>query len=617
MLGHGTVSIHAENIMPVIKQWLYSDKDIFVREVVSNACDAISKHRRLVASGEAEKDENPYRIDVVVDKAAGTLTFTDNGIGMTADEVEKYIAQVAFSGASDFIQKYAKDGETEDTKIIGHFGLGFYSVFMVSKKVVIDTKSYTGAPAVRWTSEDGMSYDMEESDRTARGTSITLYISNEDADFLNVWTVRATLEKHCAFMPAPIYLSEVPEPAKDGEEAPEKKEPEQVNDPNPLWMRKPTDCTDEDYKAFYHKVFHDYEDPLFWIHLNAEYPFNLKGILYFPRIKNELSASEGMVKLYNNQVFVADNIKEVIPEFLLLLKGVIDCPDLPLNVSRSFLQNDGYVRKMSAYITRKVADRLLSEFNNNREEYQRYWDDIHPFVKYGFMRDDKFYDRAKKALLFKTTAGTYLTLEEYRNRNADGDECTVYYTSDEKRQAQMIKLYTDQGKDVIILNTLIDTNFISFLEYAEHDQKITFRRVDAAADSLTEDGEVAEDDRAKLETRFRAAMNDSEIAVTLKPFKSDDMIAMITVDEQNRRMSEMSARWGGRDMNLPEKRTLVLNSKHPLIHWIESAPDGEETDSVCAQVADLAEMARQPLVAERMVEFLKRSNALLTKLIQK
>lgn len=617
MLGHGTVSIHAENIMPVIKQWLYSDKDIFMREVVSNACDAISKHRRLIASGEAEKDENPYRIDVVVDKAAGTLTFTDNGIGMTADEVEKYIAQVAFSGASDFIQKYAKDGENEDTKIIGHFGLGFYSVFMVSKKVVIDTKSYTGAPAVRWTSEDGMSYDMEESDRTERGTSITLTINDADSDFLNVWTVRATLDKHCAFMPVPIYLSEIPEPAREGEEAPEKKEPEQVNDPNPLWMRKPTDCTDEDYKAFYHKVFHDYEDPLFWIHLNAEYPFNLKGILYFPRIKNELSASEGMVKLYNNQVFVADNIKEVIPEFLLLLKGVIDCPDLPLNVSRSFLQNDGYVRKMSAYITRKVADRLLSEFNNNREEYQRYWDDIHPFVKYGFMRDDKFYDRAKKALLFKTTSGAYLTLEEYRNRNADGEECTVYYTSDEKRQAQMIKLYTDQGRDVVILNTLIDTNFISFLEYAEHEQKITFRRVDAATDSLTEEGETSEDDRAKLEARFRAAMNDSELTVSLKPFKSDDMIAMITVDEQNRRLTEMSARWGGRDMNLPEKRTLALNSKHPLIHWIENAPDGEETNAVCAQVADLAEMARQPLVAERMVEFLKRSNALLTKLIEK
>ena len=627
MLGHGTVSIHAENIMPVIKQWLYSDKDIFVREVVSNACDAISKHRRLVTAGEAEKDENPYRIDVVVDKAGGTVTFTDNGIGMTADEVEKYIAQVAFSGASDFIAKYAKEGENEDTKIIGHFGLGFYSVFMVSKKVVIDTKSYTDAPAVRWTSEDGMSYDMEESDRTARGTSITLYISDEDADFLNYWTIRSTLEKHCAFMPAPIFLSEVPEPKKEDEAAeenkeaetkePEAKESEQVNDPNPLWMRKPADCTDDDYKNFYHKVFHDYDDPLFWIHLNAEYPFNLKGILYFPRIKNELSASEGVVKLYNNQVFVADNIKEVIPEFLLLLKGVIDCPDLPLNVSRSFLQNDGYVRKMSAYITRKVADRLVSEFNNNREAYQHYWDDIHPFVKYGCIRDDKFYDRAKKALMYKTTKGEYLTLEEYRSRNAEGDACTVYYTSDEKRQAQMINMYTEQGKDVVILNTLIDTNFISFLEYADRDQKVTFRRVDAAADSLTEEGETNEDDRAKLETRFRNAMNDQELTVTLKPFKSDDMIAMITVDEDNRRMSEMSARWGGRDLNLPEKRTLVLNAKHPLVKWIENAPDGENTDSVCAQVADLAEMARQPLVAERMVEFLKRSNALLTQLIEK
>ena len=617
MLGHGTVSIHAENIMPVIKQWLYSDKDIFMREVVSNACDAISKHRRLVASGEAEKDENPYRIDVVVDKAAGTLTFTDNGIGMTADEVEKYIAQVAFSGASDFIQKYAKDGENEDTKIIGHFGLGFYSVFMVSKKVVIDTKSYTGAPAVRWTSEDGMSYDMEESDRTERGTSITLTINDADSDFLNVWTVRATLDKHCAFMPVPIYLSEIPEPAREGEEAPEKKEPEQVNDPNPLWMRKPTDCTDEDYKAFYHKVFHDYEDPLFWIHLNAEYPFNLKGILYFPRIKNELSASEGMVKLYNNQVFVADNIKEVIPEFLLLLKGVIDCPDLPLNVSRSFLQNDGYVKKMAAYITRKVADRLTSEFNNKREDYQRYWDDIHPFVKYGCMKDEKFYDRVKKALLFKTTAGDYLTLEEYRARNCDGEECTVYYASDDKRQAQMIRLYTDQGKDVVLLNTLIDANFISFLEYAEHDDKITFKRVDAAADGLTEDGETSEDERKQLETLFRAAVKDDQLDVQLKPFKADDMIAMITVDEQNRRFAEMSARWGGPEMNLPQKRTLLLNSKHPLVSWLKTAEAGENTDAVCEQIVDLAEMARQPLVADRMVEFLKRSNALLTKVIAK
>ena len=627
MYGKGTVSINAENIMPVIKQWLYSDKDIFIRELVSNGCDAISKHKRLVSTGEAVKDDAPYRVDVVVDKEAGTLSFSDNGIGMTAEEVEKYIAQVAFSGAADFISKYASQEGDDETKIIGHFGLGFYSCFMVSDKVVVESKSYTDAPAVRWISTDGMEYETEESDRTERGTTITLTISESDKDFLNLWTVRETLEKHCAFMPVPIYLSEIkpPKPESeektgDGEGKPEEvpAEPEQINDTNPLWMRKPTDCTDEDYKEFYRKVFHDYEEPLFWIHLNAEYPFNLKGILYFPRIKNEFSASEGMVKLYNNQVFVADNIKEVIPEFLLLLKGVIDCPDLPLNVSRSFLQNDGYVKKMAAYITRKVADRLTSEFNNKREDYQRYWDDIHPFVKYGCIKDEKFYDRVKKALLFKTTSGEYLTLEEYRTRNADGEECTVYYASDEKRQAQMIKLYTDQGKDVVLLDTLIDNNYISFLEYAERDSKITFKRIDAAADGLTEDGETSEDDRKLLETRFRAAVGDDTLEVQLKPFKSNDMIAMITVDEQNRRFAEMSARWGGKDMVLPEKRTLVLNASHPLVSWIKDAEeDGDLTRSVCAQVADLAEMARQPLVADRMVEFLKRSNELLTMVIQK
>ena len=627
MYGKGTVSINAENIMPVIKQWLYSDKDIFIRELVSNGCDAISKHKRLVSTGEAVKDDAPYRVDVVVDKEAGTLSFSDNGIGMTAEEVEKYIAQVAFSGAADFISKYASQEGDDETKIIGHFGLGFYSCFMVSDKVVVESKSYTDAPAVRWISTDGMEYETEESDRTERGTTITLTISESDKDFLNLWTVRETLEKHCAFMPVPIYLSEIkpPKPESeektgDGEGKPEEvpAEPEQINDTNPLWVRKPTDCTDEDYKEFYRKVFHDYEEPLFWIHLNAEYPFNLKGILYFPRIKNEFSASEGMVKLYNNQVFVADNIKEVIPEFLLLLKGVIDCPDLPLNVSRSFLQNDGYVKKMAAYITRKVADRLTSEFNNKREDYQRYWDDIHPFVKYGCIKDEKFYDRVKKALLFKTTSGEYLTLEEYRTRNADGEECTVYYASDEKRQAQMIKLYTDQGKDVVLLDTLIDNNYISFLEYAERDSKITFKRIDAAADGLTEDGETSEDDRKLLETRFRAAVGDDTLEVQLKPFKSNDMIAMITVDEQNRRFAEMSARWGGKDMVLPEKRTLVLNASHPLVSWIKDAEeDGDLTRSVCAQVADLAEMARQPLVADRMVEFLKRSNELLTMVIQK
>lgn len=620
-MSKGTVSINAENIMPVIKQWLYSDKDIFVREMISNACDAIRKLRWLASTGQATLDDAPDRIDVVVDKEAGTLTFIDNGIGMTEDEVVKYIAQVAFSGATDFITKYTKEEDKgEGASIIGHFGLGFYSAFMVSDKVVIDSKSYTDAPAVRWTSEDGMEYEIEPSDRTERGTGITLYIDEADKDFLDKWTVRSTLQKHCAFMPVPIFLSEVekPEEPKEGEEPKKPAEPEQINDTNPLWMKRPADCTDEEYKAFYHKVFNDFEDPLFWIHLNAEYPFNLKGILFFPKIKNEFTASEGVIKLYNNQVFVADNIKEVIPEFLMLLKGVIDCPDLPLNVSRSFLQNDGYVKKMAAYITRKVADRLVSEFNTKREDYQKYWDDIHMFVKYGCIRDQKFYDRVKPALIYKTTAGEYVTLEEYINRNCPDDENkTVYYASDDKRQAQMIKLYTDQDKDVVLLNTLIDDDFVSHLEFTDHDSKVSFKRVDADTESFTENGETDETARLKLEGLFRKAMDDDTVDVQLKPFKDEGMIAMITVDEQSRRFTEMSSRWGRGGMSLPEKRTLVLNEKHPLVKWLSAAEESDDTEAICAQVADLAEMARQPLVADRMVEFLRRSNALLTQLVQK
>ena len=618
-MSKGTVSINAENIMPVIKQWLYSDKDIFVRELISNGCDAVKKFRWLVANGQAPVDENPDRIDVVVDKEAGTLSFSDNGIGMSEEEIIKYIAQVAFSGATDFITKYASEGDGKGADIIGHFGLGFYSAFMVSDKVVIDSKSYTDAPAVRWISADGMEYETEPSDRETRGTTITLYISEADKDFLNLWTVRDTLKKHCAFMPVPIFLSEVkaPEEPKEGEEPAEPKAPEQINDTEPLWMKRPADCTDEEYKAFYHKVFTDFEEPLFWIHLNAEYPFNLKGILYFPKIRNEFTASEGVIKLFNNQVFVADNIKEVIPEFLMLLKGVIDCPDLPLNVSRSFLQNDGYVKKMAAYITRKVADRLISEFNTKREDYQKYWDDIHMFVKYGCIRDPKFYERVKPALIYKTTSGEYVTLDEYISRNCPDDENkTVYYASDDKRQAQMIKLYTDQGRDVILLNTLIDDDFISHLEYAGGDGKVSFKRVDAAADSLTENGETDETARLKLESLFRKAMGDETVDVQLKPFKDEGMIAMITVDEQSRRFSEMSSRFGRMGMSLPEKRTLVLNEKHALVKWLENAEDGEKTQSIAAQVADLAEMARQPLVADRMVEFLRRSNALLTQLVE-
>ena len=619
MAEKGTISINAENIMPVIKKWLYSDKDIFVREVVSNACDAVSKMKRLISMGEAKladgEGDAPWRVDVVANAEEGTLAFSDNGIGMTAEEVRKYIAQVAFSGAEEFLKKYKADDSASG--IIGHFGLGFYSVFMVSKKVVIDTMSYQeGAQAVRWISEDGMEYDLEDSDRTTRGTTITLYLNDEDKEFAELWTLRQTLEKYCQFMPVPIYVSEVKAP-KEGEEQKEAPKPEQINDTHPLWLKRPADVKDEEYHEFYHKVFHDYDEPLFWIHLNAEYPFNLKGILYFPKLKNEFTANEGVIKLYNNQVFVADNIKEVIPEFLMLLKGVIDCPDLPLNVSRSFLQNDGYVKKMAAYITRKVADRLLSEFNNRREDYQKYWDDIHPFVKYGCIRDEKFYERVKPALLYKTSAGDYMTLEEYKNKDCPGEETTVYYASDEKRQAQMIRLYTEQGKDVVLLDTLIDNNFISFLEYTEREQKLKFLRVDAAADGLTDDGEaMSEDDLKRLGEMFKKATGDDTLSVEARPFKSDDLIAMITVDEQSRRLTEMSRQWG-RDMNLPEKRTLVLNRKHPVVQYLEKQEDGERTQQFCAQVFDLAEMARQPLVADRMVEFLKRSNALLTMLIEK
>ena len=609
--------------MPVIKKWLYSDRDIFVRELVSNCCDAVSKMKRLVSIGEAENTEE-YRVDVLINRQEGTLTFRDNGLGMTADEVKKYIAQVAFSGAEDFLSKY-KNEKDDAGGIIGHFGLGFYSAFMVAKKVVIDTLSYQkDAHAARWISEDGMEYEMEPSDRANRGTTITLYLNDEDKEFLEMWKLTEVLEKYCGFMPVPVFVQDVTpvekkEPA-EGEEKPEEEdkptEPRQINDVSPLWLKKPSEVTDEEYKAFYHKVFHDYDEPLFWIHLNAEYPFNLKGILYFPRLKNEFTANEGVIKLYNNQVFVADNIKEVIPEFLMLLKGAIDCPDLPLNVSRSFLQNDGYVKKMAAYITRKVADRLVSEFNNHREDYQKYWDDIHPFVKYGCIKDEKFYDRVKNALLFKTTAGDYLTLEEYRNANCEeGKDPVVYYTSDEKRQAQMIEMYTAQNKGVVVLNTLIDANFISFLEFTERESKLTFKRVDAAAEDLTETGETSEDDRKTLETLFREASGDDNLEVQLKAFKSDEMISMITVDEQNRRFTEMSRQWG-RDLNLPEKRTLVLNDRHPIVQWLKHAPEGDTRKAVCAQVVDLAEMARQPLVAERMVEFLRRSNQLLSLVVR-
>jgi len=617
MSEKGSISIHAQNIMPVIKKWLYSDKDIFVREIVSNACDAISKYKVLAMNGAAPA-KDAYRVDVVVDKAAGTLTVSDNGIGMTADEIKKYICQVAFSGAEEFLKQYKpENGDTNG--IIGHFGLGFYSAFMVSKKVEIESLSYQeGAEAVKWVSEDGMEYELTASDRTAQGTSIKMYINEDDAEFLEKWTVSSTLEKYCAFMPVEIYLDEVkePEPVKEGEEPKEPEQPTLVNNVSPLWMKKPADCTEEEYKEFYRTVFHEYDEPLFWIHLNAEFPFNLKGILYFPKLKNEFSSNEGVIKLFNNQVFVADNIKEVIPEFLMLLKGVIDCPDLPLNVSRSFLQNDGYVRKMNDYITRKVADRLVSEFNTKREDYQGYWKDIHPFVKYGCIKDAKFFERVKSAVLYKTTAGEFLTRKEYADRNGEeGKDLVMYYTSDEKRQAQMIEMFTAQSKDVVVLDTLIDNNFMSFLEYSEKDEKISFRRVDAGLDGLTDDVKADEDTEKQLKELFDEILGDKELDVKLVSLKSDEMPAMITVDEQSRRFAEMSRQWGN-GMSIPEKRTLTLNIKHPLVAYLTHGEDMETKKLVCEQVMDLAEMARQPLVAERMVAFLKRSTIILSKVVE-
>ena len=622
--NRGTVSINAQNIMPVIKKWLYSDKDIFLRELVSNACDAISKYKLMVSSGEAEAREN-YRVDVTVNEAEGTLTVSDNGIGMTADEIKKYICEVAFSGAEEFLKQY-KPESGESSGIIGHFGLGFYSAFMVSKKVVIDSLSCkSGAQAAHWESEDGMEYVLTESARTEPGTSVILYLNDEDKEFLEKWTVRSTLEKYCAFMPIEIYLNEIkppkPETEEDGkkdEAKPEEKpaEPELINDTVPLWTKKPQECTDEDYKKFYTKVFHDYDEPLFWIHLNAEFPFNLKGILYFPKLKNEFTANEGVIKLFNNQVFVADNIKEVIPEFLMLLKGCIDCPELPLNVSRSFLQNDGYVRKMNDYITRKVADRLVSEFNTHRKEYEGYWKDIHPFVKYGCIKDEKFYERVKSAIIYRTTAGEFLTKDEYKNRNIDeGKDFVMYYTSDEKRQAQMIEMFTAQNRDVVVMDTLIDNNFMSFMEYTARDDKIQFRRVDASTDALTEDAKADEESEKQLKEIFQTALNDKELEVKLVSLKSDELPAMISVDEQSRRFSEMSRQWGG-GMEIPEKRTLTLNVKHPLVGYLKTSDDEEMKKQVCEQILDLAEMARQPLVAERMLAFLKRSTQILSKAVE-
>ena len=602
----GNVSIHAQNIMPVIKKWLYSDKDIFVREMVSNACDAITKMR--IAGG-----EDDYQVHVEVDAAAKQLRFIDNGIGMTADEVERYIGQVAFSGAEEFLKQY--DDKEKDGGIIGHFGLGFYSAFMVASKVTIDTLSYQpGAQAVRWESEDGMAYTMTDSDWDRRGTRITLDIAPEEEEFLRPFRVREVLERYCAFMQTPIFLDEIkPEGAKDdapkADDAKEPAAPVPVNDTHPLWLKNPSDCTEEEYKAFYRKVFREFEEPLFWVHLNVDYPFNLKGILYFPKLRQDFGGMEGQIKLFSGQVFVADNIKEVIPEFLMLLKGVIDCPDLPLNVSRSFLQNDGYVRKISAHITRKVADRLTGMFNTDRPSFEKYWPDIHPFIKYGCMRDEKFYERMKDVLLYKTVDGRFLTLAEYTAQNGEKAPDKVLYTSDESRQDAMIRLYRDQGIDVVVLDTPIDVNFASFMEYSgQKDGKLRFCRVDADTESLkAQDAETPALDAEALTKLFREATGMESLKVELQALRDEQLPAMLVEDEQTRRFKDMSRLYGEKGFSLPDDFTLVLNSRSALVSALAGAKDPQRAQLIAAELYDLAELSRAPLSPQQMTAFLSRS----------
>ncbi|MDD5898895.1 MAG: molecular chaperone HtpG [Clostridia bacterium] len=614
MINQGNISIHAQNIMPIIKRWLYSDKDIFIRELVSNGCDAITKQKMLAPDADCD-----YRVTVTVDEKAGELRFSDNGIGMTAGEVEKYINQVAFSGAEEFLKNYEGD---DKGGIIGHFGLGFYSAFMVADKVTIETLSGSeGAQPVRWISEDGMAFSMEEGSRTERGTDIILHISEDEKEFLQEYRVHEVLKRYCGFMNTPVYLDvvkeEVPVTAAEGEKVKpeEPKAPERINATEALWLKAPKDCTEEEYKRFYQEVFHTYEDPLFYVHLNVDYPFNLKGILYFPKLTNDFGTREGEIKMFSGQVFVADNIKEVIPEFLMLLKGVIDCPDLPLNVSRSFLQNDGYVKKLSAYITRKVADKLCGLFNTAREDYQKYWDDIHPFVKYGCMRDSKFFEQVKDTLLFKSTKGEYFTVQEYLSKHEGTLGKKIVYTNDPTRQSASVAMYDAEGVDVVVMDALIDLNFLSFMEYQGGVEGLQFVRVDADSDTFTreqseEEKKQSEASEAGLQTLFRTATGKEDLQVKLTALKDESMPALLTQDEQGRRFGEMS-RIYGQDFRMPETHTLVLNASNPVVKSLMEDGEGEKRDLMAAQLYDLARMSTRPLEKDEVTAFLSRSNRLL------
>ena len=680
----GSLSISSENIFPIIKKWVYSDHDIFARELVSNGCDAITKLKKLDMMGEYTlPDGYKGKIQVIVNPEEKTLKFIDNGLGMTADEVEEYITQIAFSGATEFLNKY-KDKTTEDD-MIGHFGLGFYSAFMVADEVHIDTLSYKeGAKPVHWVSEGGTEYEMEEGDKEEVGSEITLFLNEDCVEFSNEYRIREVLEKYCSFMPVEIFVSKanaepeyetipedevldtdtvvehIHEDAKMEEKENENgekemvevspasdkakivKRPVSISDPAPLWIKHPNECSKEDYIDFYRKVFMDYKEPLFWIHLNMDYPFNLKGILYFPKINTEYDSIEGTIKLYNNQVFIADNIKEVIPEFLMVLKGVIDCPDLPLNVSRSALQNDGFVQKISEYISKKVADKLSGMCKTDKENYEKYWDDISPFIKFGCLKDEKFCEKMSDYVLFKNLDHKYMTLKECIEKNggkaepeekAEGENAeqsaekketektTIYYVTDEQQQSQYINMFKKEGLDAVILSHNIDSPFITQME--QKNEHIKFQRIDAdLTDHFKEDVSEEEKEAFKEKTDslveiFRKALGNDKLEVKVEKMKDENVASMITLSEESRRMQEMMKMYGmsGMDPSMfGTNATLILNANHPLVEYVVEHKDGENTEMFCHQLYDLAMLAHKPLSPEEMTEFVKRSNEIMMKL---
>ena len=603
MEKQGNIKISSENMMPIIKKWLYSDKDIFLREIVANGVDAITKHKKLVEMGEAEKDESAYKIIVTVDEKAKTLTVEDNGIGMTADEVEKYITQIAFSGANDFLQKYEN---ASGDGIIGHFGLGFYSAYMVSNNVEIYTKSYKNEPAVKWESDGNSTYTISQADKAERGTKIVMHIAKEEKDFLKEHTIRELLRKYCSFMPVDIYLK----PKNDDTDKP-------LNNIKPLYLKDPKECTDEEYKNFYRDTFMDFNEPLFWIHLNMEYPFRLKGILYFPQIKKQqVQLEKGQVKLYCNQVFIADNIKEVIPEFLMLLNGVIDCPDIPLNVSRSFLQNDKQVQKISKHITKKVADKLNSLFNNDKERFETCWKDIATFIKFGCMKEEEFYDKVQKLIIFKNLQGEFKPVSDYYGKEVADEDASkgvqpkpIYYITDEAQQAQYIAMFKDAGLDAIVCDTYIDPHFISFLEY-KNAKKCRFVRIDADIDgALKNETNEQADDNALIDC-FKKHLVNKDITIKTERFKTGKIPAIVNVDEFMRRMTEMNGFYGMGEMDATKNATLVLNLTNPVVSGILTQTE-EKQALIVNQIYYLAMLSYKKLTPEELADFVNKTTEML------